>query len=279
MYALIKIIQVIFTFIQKNYKALVTPHKNLSNNEFNSEEIEIPKECGPLRIPYEKLENRGFDSGGGEILYYRGKPFTGTIVEYYENGMLLGEEEFDNGHVGGAQRTYHPNGQLAEEHFIAFNTSYGLLREWDEQGNLVSEHDFGPKPIIPDYFEFNKKDFKVNPLNFLTGMKYKGKPFTGTLIINFKQADRKFIDFKDGNVHGNYLAYWTRGQIAVDSVYEDGKLLIEKRWYSNGQMERDWNYAESGKAWYDTGQLKEHWNGKDYFAWDEDGVVTKTNNS
>jgi antitoxin component YwqK of YwqJK toxin-antitoxin module len=273
MYALIKLLEVIFFYIQRNYKAFSNPYNNLKKDDLNSGEEEVLKENEPLRVAYEKLDNKGFDSGGGEILYYRGKPFTGTIVEYYKNGVLLGEEEFNNGHIGGAQRTYHPNGQLADEHFIAFNTLYGLLREWDEQGNLVREHDFGPKPIIPDYFEFNKKDFEVNPSNFLTGMKYKGKPFTGRLVMNYQQDDRKFIDFKDGNVHGNYLGYWTRGQKAVDSVYEDGKLLIEKRWYGNGEMERDWDYAVSGKAWYDNGQLKEQWDGKNYFYWDENGVI------
>ncbi|MCC8408690.1 hypothetical protein LJ707_07100 [Mucilaginibacter sp. UR6-1] len=98
-----------------------------------------------LRVAYEDLENKGFDAGGGEILYYQGQPFTGTIVQYID-GILVSEEEFENGHLGGAQRDYYLNGQIKEEWFIAFNKRYGLYREWDEQGNLIDEFDFGPKP-------------------------------------------------------------------------------------------------------------------------------------
>lgn len=99
----------------------------------------------PLRVTYEELENRGFDAGGGEILYYRGNPFTGTIVEY-RNGVLIGEQEFEDGHLGGAQRSYYANGNIHEEYFITFNRDYGLFREWDEQGNVIRQKDFGPKP-------------------------------------------------------------------------------------------------------------------------------------
>jgi len=100
-----------------------------------------------IRVTYEELENRGFDAGGGEILYYQGQPFTGTIVEY-RNNVLIGEEEFTDGHVGGTQRTYYANGQTEKEYFIAFNTYYGLLRWWDEEGNLTHQRDFGPKPLL-----------------------------------------------------------------------------------------------------------------------------------
>jgi antitoxin component YwqK of YwqJK toxin-antitoxin module len=99
-----------------------------------------------LRLTYEELENRGFDAGGGEILYYQGVPFTGTVVAYYENGRPLTEEEFQDGHLGGAQREYHENGQLGEEYFIAFNTPYGMYKKWDKNGNLIKEFSFVPKP-------------------------------------------------------------------------------------------------------------------------------------
>jgi deoxyribonuclease V len=97
-----------------------------------------------LRVTYEELENRGFDAGGGEILYYKGKPFTGAIVEY-KNGLLISEEEFIDGHLGGAQRNYYSNGRIEKEYFVAFNTHYGFIRRWDENGNLAHERYSGPK--------------------------------------------------------------------------------------------------------------------------------------
>lgn len=97
-----------------------------------------------IKVIYEELELRGFDAGGGDIIYYQGKPFTGIRVTY-ENGHLSIEEEFTDGHLGGIQRTYYPNGQMDEEYFIAFNTPYGIERRWDSAGNLINTRDFGPK--------------------------------------------------------------------------------------------------------------------------------------
>jgi hypothetical protein len=33
-----------------------------------------------------------------------------------------------------------------EERYIKYNLSYGLYKEWDENGNLTFEFDFGPEP-------------------------------------------------------------------------------------------------------------------------------------
>lgn len=102
---------------------------------------------GTLRIAYEDLETVGFDSGGGEMLNYKGKPFTGFIVQYDQlTGKLMCEEEFTDGHIGGAQRTFFSNGQIETEYFIKFNKYYGYNREWDEEGTLLSEYDWGAEP-------------------------------------------------------------------------------------------------------------------------------------
>lgn len=90
-----------------------------------------------LRVKYEDLELIGFDSGGGEIMNYNGQLFTG-IIEEIRNGILVGEFEFTNGHEGGVQRGYYPNGQIQEEFFIYFNKLEGIFRERDEDGTLTS---------------------------------------------------------------------------------------------------------------------------------------------
>ncbi|WP_026904666.1 toxin-antitoxin system YwqK family antitoxin [Pedobacter glucosidilyticus] len=100
-----------------------------------------------LRVKYEDLETVGFDGGGGEILSYQGQVFTGTIVQFDENNNLICEEEFKNGHLGGGQRTFYPNGQMEQEYFIKYNKNYGLHRKWDESGTLTYEYNWGPEPL------------------------------------------------------------------------------------------------------------------------------------
>lgn len=91
-----------------------------------------------LRVQYEELDLVGFDAGGGEMLEYRGQPFTGIIEEFF-NGVVISEEEFTDGHLGGIQRTYYPNGILKSEYSIHFNRFDGKRTQWDENGILIRE--------------------------------------------------------------------------------------------------------------------------------------------
>jgi antitoxin component YwqK of YwqJK toxin-antitoxin module len=93
-----------------------------------------------LKVKEEDLEHDGFDGGGSEKLRYQGLPFTGFIVEYYPNGNVLCELEYQNGFQDGYWREYHENGQLASE----FKTHNNCLvtdssKYFDENGNPISQ--------------------------------------------------------------------------------------------------------------------------------------------
>lgn len=90
----------------------------------------------PLIVSYDDLEERGTDSGGGIIFYYKNQPLTGIIQEVI-NGVLRGESEFTDGHEGGIQRSYYPSGQIEEEYTIYLNKMEGSYKTWDEAGNLT----------------------------------------------------------------------------------------------------------------------------------------------
>lgn len=90
-----------------------------------------------LRINYDDLENRGFDGGGGEILYYRNKPFTGFSLDRHNNGNICFEEEYKDGYKDGAARSYFENGEIKEEYFIKHNSLYDSYKLWDINGTLI----------------------------------------------------------------------------------------------------------------------------------------------
>ncbi|PZR09055.1 MAG: hypothetical protein DI539_22260 [Flavobacterium psychrophilum] len=90
-----------------------------------------------LLVDYDDLENKGFDGGGGEILYYKDEPFTGFIVDYYENGRLASEEEYKDSYKDGAVRQYFENGQIEEEYFIKYHRLYDSYKLWDSNGILI----------------------------------------------------------------------------------------------------------------------------------------------
>lgn len=89
-----------------------------------------------LRVKDEDLEFINVDGGGMPIYHYQGKPFTGILLEYYDN-ILYRELEFVNGYEEGFERKYYENGRIASECYCKDNQPYGIGRAWDENGNLI----------------------------------------------------------------------------------------------------------------------------------------------
>ncbi len=92
-----------------------------------------------LILTEDQLESDGFDAGGGEMYKYQNQPFTGTLIEYYPNGNISGEEEFTNGHRDGVQRRFFQNNQIEEELYIKYNRLDGVFKRWDINGKLLRE--------------------------------------------------------------------------------------------------------------------------------------------
>lgn len=94
-------------------------------------------------VNFDEIEINSIDYGGGNVYYYNNKPFSGVIVEYNSDGILIGEITVLNGSKHGRCALYYDSGQIQEEFFISYNRPYGLLKEWAEDGSLINEIDFG----------------------------------------------------------------------------------------------------------------------------------------
>lgn len=91
-----------------------------------------------LRIKEEELELVKLDAGGVPVYHYQGKPFTGVVLIYEDEGWLAVEEEYGNGFQEGWVRIYHENGQLEQEYKMHNNVQIpGSFKEWDKEGNLI----------------------------------------------------------------------------------------------------------------------------------------------
>ncbi|WP_454881425.1 toxin-antitoxin system YwqK family antitoxin [Sphingobacterium detergens] len=98
-----------------------------------------------MKVNFEDIEIGNVDAGGGNMYYYNDEPFSGTIVEYNAEGVLIGEISVLNGSSHGKSVLYYDNGQKMEELFQSYSRPYGIFRKWDENGNLIKEIDFGPE--------------------------------------------------------------------------------------------------------------------------------------
>lgn len=84
------------------------------------------------------LEMVDVDNAGGPVYYYKGNPFNGIIESFYDNGKLMDEAEFTDGHIGGVQREYYENGQMKSEYYEYFGKPEGNWKDWDENGTLIN---------------------------------------------------------------------------------------------------------------------------------------------
>lgn len=97
-----------------------------------------------MTVNFDEIEILNTDGGGGNIYYYNNQPYTGLIVEY-NNGVLIGEINVVNGSKKGRIALYFNNGQIQTEYFQSYNRPYGIAKEWDENGNLINQHNYGPE--------------------------------------------------------------------------------------------------------------------------------------
>lgn len=86
------------------------------------------------RVIFEEI-----DVGEEQLMFWKGKPFTGIAVEFFPDGTLQSEVYHVNGLEHGPKRGCYSSGQLRKEANLWYGGLHGYLREWDEQGRLTSE--------------------------------------------------------------------------------------------------------------------------------------------
>jgi antitoxin component YwqK of YwqJK toxin-antitoxin module len=94
-----------------------------------------------IKIKEERLTLIRLDGGGLPVYNYKGKPFTGFIIEYFPSkmGVIESEIEYTNGYQEGVQRAFYEDGKLESEIYTKNNMLDGTNKIWDKEGNLISE--------------------------------------------------------------------------------------------------------------------------------------------
>jgi antitoxin component YwqK of YwqJK toxin-antitoxin module len=138
-------------------------------------------------------------------LLLQGVPFTGALVEYYENGKMKSRSRVSNGVLEGLSEGWHTNGVLqVSEHFT--------------QG--VSD---GPRV---KYHENGKKLSEANVVSGKINGSYQRWHDNGTL------AERLY--FIDGVATGEAASYFPDGSVKARVRLEHGKV-VEQRFAKQGE--------------------------------------------
>ena len=88
---------------------------------------------------------------------------------------------------------------------------------------------------------------------------YKGEPFSGVLVTPSKHGKSAF---KDGKKDGESEGYYENGQLEYKSEWEDGKVIINERYWKNGKIsiKESYKWDEEKKSgeelgYFENGQL------------------------
>ena len=146
---------------------------------------EVAEEA-PIRLLNEVLTEKG------DNRYIEGKPFTGVAFDVYYNGDLAWEGNYEAGKLD------------------------GLRKEWDENGQLLSEANYKDGEMI------SSKSYRSN----------------GQLDSEYYYTDGEIILFKVFN---------NNGQLKYDANFEAGEIVSGKDYNSNGEVINEYNFKDSAK--------------------------------
>jgi antitoxin component YwqK of YwqJK toxin-antitoxin module len=92
-----------------------------------------------LRVNYDLLDWKPYESDAVLLAYYHEQLFTGIAFEHDAKGTLIGEVTFLEGQESGLKRLWSPSGVLLLERNMAFAGPHGSTRSWHDNGQLAEE--------------------------------------------------------------------------------------------------------------------------------------------
>ena len=124
------------------------------------------------------------------VLNYKGTPFTGSIISYYDAAKLKQETLYKNGRKHGNERQWLvASGNLIEDRYYLKGKKVGIHKGWWKNGNLKFEYHFNDNGA---YHGFVKEWDET------------GQLFRDFNYINGKEEGSQRMWKLDGSIKANY---------------------------------------------------------------------------
>ncbi len=151
---------------------------------------EIP-EKSPVVIPnLEVLVSDSTLSLQQDILFFRGKSFSGFVIEKHQNGRILAKNAYFKGKLEGKQEKFYPDGSKMEVRFYVENRKNGEHNGWWENGQMKFEYFI--KNDIP--IETHREWYPSGQLYSLATFNAEGQP-----------EGKQQMWFSTGQIKSNYV--------------------------------------------------------------------------
>jgi len=175
--------------------------------------------------------------------------------EYWDNGKLQSELNYENGKLNGTSTWYYENGKKEQQAFYKDNKLEGAMSRWYPDGTLESRILYKDGKLEGTALTFDEEGNKA------TEETYRNDTLDGIFNQWYSNGQLKIHGQYD---HGLYTGQWVYhdvyGNILGVGNYEKG-TGTQKAWYPNGVLQREISYVKNVKhgaeKWYNTeGELE-----------------------
>jgi antitoxin component YwqK of YwqJK toxin-antitoxin module len=175
----------------------------------------------------------------GDLIFYKGQPYTGKFYEFWVNGNVRTEGELKEGVFNGDFTFYYENGIVKETGSMIEGSYHGLWKTYYDNGAIESEGAYNQGKRNDKWIFWYPSGKQNMPLSF-----------TGGDLAGFSMTAQSDED----------IPKQKKAEINYTNDVEDGLITI---WFENGQKFREGRY-ENGKRF-----------GK-WIEWNKDGDVVKS---
>ena len=204
----------------------------------------------------------------------KGKWTKRTLSKNKKEGLLLLEEEYDNGQLSGRRRVWHANGKLREESNYARGKLDGSYASWDTSGLRCVSGSYMAGAMQGEWkvYAGNWSEHEL-PQLLLSDMEDKEidrariQEYEGPVLVPKKMIYPLgayvlcAIEYRGGGKHGWWRSYSPEGKLLKEIKYDNSTMSGPARRYNaSGKPELEVTYAsdvEQGprRRWSATGDL------------------------
>ena len=160
---------------------------------------------------------------------------------YFPNGLLQEESHYKNEKQHGTQKSWHDNGQLKIEANYVEEKRDGKLKMWTNEGFLYGEYSYSKDKKNGVCKERQLDGKQIEELWNMDQLENQKVFLENTLIAEF--------NFSNGKMNGTQTIKDNNGKnLILQENYKEGNYDgCQKKWFENGQLEREENYIDGKK--------------------------------
>lgn len=133
------------------------------------------------------------------LVYYHGKPFSGSSIGYYSNGNFASQIDYLKGKKQGFYKKWYENGQISFESHYSDGKQDGMTYSWWRNGNKRSASTFSKGVASGKQLQWYTSGAKFKEINLVNGKEegmQKSWRENGKIYNNYEAKNGRIFGLK-----------------------------------------------------------------------------------